>query len=91
MTIVRGKPHEEDSSLRDLLKISELERQNKQKRCESNDAISENDKQKIKSHQSGSDSTVQYGGNAATLSDVSKRASELDLVIEIDNGETSHI
>jgi hypothetical protein len=90
MTIVGVKPHEEESSLRDLLRISELQRQHKHKRYENNDAISENDKQKIKSHQSNSDSTVQYG-NAATLSDVSKRASELDLVIEIDNGETSHI
>jgi hypothetical protein len=91
MTIVRGKAHEEDSSLRDLLRISELERQNKQKRYENNDTVSENDKQKIKSHQSSSDSTAQYGGNAAILSDISKRASELDLVIEINNGETSHI
>lgn len=90
MTIVRGKPHEEDSSLHDLLRIRELERQNKQKRYE-NDAVSANDKQKIKSHQSSSDSTVQCGSNTAALSDVSKRASELDLVIEIDNGETSHI
>jgi hypothetical protein len=91
MTIVRGNPHEDDSRLRDLLRISELERQNKQKRYENNDAVSENDKQRIKSHQSSSDSTAQYGGNTATLSDASKRASQLDLVIEIDNGETSHI
>jgi hypothetical protein len=90
MTIVRTKPHEEDSSLRDLLRISELERQNKEKSYENNDVVTENVKQKIKSHQSSSDSTVQHG-NVATLSDVSKRASELDLVIEIDNGETSHI
>jgi hypothetical protein len=90
MAIVRTKPHEEDSSLRDLLRISEFERQNKQRRHENNDAASENGKQKTKAHQSSSDSSVQYG-NATNLSDVSKRASELDLVMEIDNGETSHI
>jgi hypothetical protein len=90
MAIVRTKPHEEDSSLRDLLRISELERQNKQRRHENNDAASESSKQTTKARQSGSDSTVQYG-NASTLSDVSKRASELDLMIEIDNGEMSNI
>jgi hypothetical protein len=90
MALVRTKPHEEDNSLRDLLRISELERQNKQRRHEHSDTASESGKQKTKAHQPSGDSTVQYG-NAANLSDVSKRASELDLVIEVDNGETSHI
>jgi hypothetical protein len=89
MTIVRTKPDKEDSSLHDLLRISELERQNQQKRYKNIDKGSGNDKQKIKSYQSSSDSTVQQG-NAATLSD-SKRASDLDLVIEIDNGKSTHI
>jgi hypothetical protein len=90
MALVRTKPHEEDSSLRDLLRISELERHDRQRRHENNDAASESGKQKTRAHQSSSDSSVQYG-KAANLSDVSKRASDLDLVIEIDNGETSHI
>jgi len=90
MTIVRTKPEEEDSSLRDLLRIRESERHNQQQRYKNMDEGTGYDKQKTKSHQESSDSTVQYG-NAATLSDVSKRASDLDLVIEIDNGDTTHI
>lgn len=90
MTIVRTKPDKEDSSLHDLLRISELERQNQQKHYKNIDKGSGNDKQKIKSPQSSSDSTVQQG-NASILSDISKRASNLDLVTEIDNGKSTHI
>jgi hypothetical protein len=90
MTIVRTKPDEEDSSLHDLLRISELERQSQQKRYKNIDKGSGNVKQKPIPHQSNSDSAVQQS-NIATVSDISKRASDLDLVIEIDTGETPHI
>lgn len=90
MTIVRTKPDEEDSSLHDLLRIRELERQSQQKRYKNIDKGSGNEKQKPIPHQSNSDSAVQQS-NIATVSDISKRASDLDLVIEIDNGETTHI
>ena len=90
MTIVRTKPDDEDSSLQDLLRISELERQNQQRHIRRTDEISGNDKQMSKCLQSKGDSSAQFG-NGAALSNMSQRASELDLVIEVDNGETTHI
>jgi hypothetical protein len=76
--------------LHELLRTSELERQNQQKRYEKNDERSENDRQRVKTQKSSGDSTVQFG-NSAVLSDAGARASDLDLVIEIDNGQTVHI
>jgi hypothetical protein len=84
MSIVGAKP-EEDSSLHELLKTSELERQNHQKRYENNDERTDNNTQRIKPQQSSS------VGNSAVLSVAGARASDLDLVIEIDNGQTAHI
>jgi hypothetical protein len=84
MAIVGAKP-EEGSSLHELLKTSELERQNQQKRYENKDERTDNSTQRIKpQHSSGV-------GNSAVLSAAGARASDLDLVIEIDNGQTAHI
>jgi hypothetical protein len=84
MAIVGVKP-EEESSLHELLRTSELERQNQQKHYENNDERTENNKQRIKTqHSSGV-------GNSAVVSVAGARASDLDLVIEIDNGQTAHI
>jgi hypothetical protein len=84
MAMFGAKP-DEDSSLHELLRTSELERQNQQKRHENNDEKSENSMQRIKSQQSSS------VGNSAVLSDAGACVSDLDLVIEIDNGQTAHI
>jgi hypothetical protein len=84
MAIVGAKP-EEGSSLHELLKTSELERQNQQTRYENNDERTDNNTQRIKLQHSGG------VGNSAVLSAAGARASDLDLVIEIDNGQTAHI
>jgi hypothetical protein len=84
MAVVGARPNE-DSSLHELLRTSEIERQNQQRLNENNDERSENNMQRIKTQQSSS------VGNAAVLSDAGTCASDLDLVIEIDNGQTAHI
>ena len=84
MAIVGVKP-EEESSLHELLRTSELERQNQQKRYENNDERTESNSQRIKTQQSSG------VGNSSVVSVAGARASDLDLVIEIDNGQTAHI
>ena len=84
MAIFGAKPGE-DSSLHELLKTSELERQNQQNLYENHDERSENNTQRIKTQQSSG------FGNSSVLSDAGARTSDLDLVIEIDNGQTAHI